>query len=412
MRWAIVFLVLWALPGMGQDSLSVEQLAPLTRYFEIENGRLKGEGGDFMREILSEAQFTMIGEYHGSARISEFTEALIPILHEAGYRTMALEVGPVTGEILNQLDGNLIDTLKEINSRYLIPEEDYINPPIPLFESVEDARFLEKAKSGGWNVFGIDQEFLYGYTMLLDAMYANLSEAQKVSSHDLYQEALDSLKLFYEMDLDGSRDLAVSIRQSAALKAFTDAASIEDENEAIISALYKSNEIYYLYSQGQWFENNRLRIKYMKEQLRKALEDLNFDLSRDKLLIKTGGYHVSKGFSPLGLYEVGNTLNELAEYHGNTAVSIGFSIRFYTEEGEVKDMLDSGNAYRQRYRDLNQMGKEQAWAVIDLRPMVKGHFYRPVKYKFNEHIEELIKRFDLLIIPATEIDPTPNYRLD
>ena len=26
-----------------------------------------------------------------------------------------------------------------------------------------------------------------------------------------------------------------------------------------------------------------------------------------------GGYHLSKGFSPLSLYEVGNTLNELAE---------------------------------------------------------------------------------------------------
>lgn len=397
----------------AQDSLSTKQLEPLTHYFDIEANELIGEGTEFLKKILSDAQFTMIGEYHGSARISELTQALIPLLDEAGYKRMALEVGPITGRLLNQMDTNALEALKEINNTYLIREEDgYVNAPIPFFEFTEDALFLVEAKKRGWEVFGIDQEFLYGYPMLLDQMYANLPDTSKGIVKQLYDSAKDSLNVFYRSDIDGSRDLAESIRKSIAIKSFTDKASMAPSNSGLINALYDSNHIYWLYSQGKWFENNSERIRYMKARLREGLEASGFALESDKLLIKMGGYHMSKGFSPLGLYEVGNTLNELAEFYGNKAISIGFSMRFYEEDGEVKDMLQSENAYRQRYRDLNQMGRKDEWAVIDLRPMIKGHFYRPVKYSFNEHIEELIKRFDLLIIPKMEVDPTPNYSFE
>lgn len=395
----------------SQDTLSREQLLPITYTFNVEHGKLTGKGATFLSEEMSKAQFTMIGEYHGSKRISEFTNSIIPILDSSGYKTLVVEVGPISGQILNDLSSNIQGELKRINEKYLIQEEDgEVNPPIPFFENIEDAEFLEKAKNRKWNVIGIDQEYLFSYQLLIDKMYGNLSIENKSLYKKLYEVSSDSLSAFYIKYIAGEADLFESIKNSKVLKDYFSKASIEPKNVEITEALLSSNHIYWLNSHRQWFENNSTRIKYMKAQLRKQLEQNDFDLSTDKLLIKMGGYHISKGFSPLGLYEVGNTLSEIADYYGNSTLNIAFSNRFYVEDEQLIDILDSTKEYEQKLKDLDQMGKKDEWVVIDLRPMIKGHFYYPVKYKFNEHIEDLVKRYDLLIIPKTEKDPIPNHK--
>ena len=397
----------------AQDTLSIEDLTPYTYTFDIENGKLTGAGGRFLMEEVSKAQFTMIGEYHSSLRISELTEAMIPVLDHVGYKTLVLEVGPTTGQFLNGLTVNTEERLKEVNEKYLIKEEDgYINTPIPFFENVEDASFLSEAKKNKWNVIGIDQEFIHGYKMLMEMMFEHLNDAQKSQHLELYKEAGDSLDHYYAKDIDGEMNFSIAVANSAVINKFLFEMSIAPKNQEIIEALKASNHIYRLNAERQWFENNSTRIKYMKHQLRAQLAANNFNLENDKLLIKMGGYHLSKGFSPLGLYEVGNTLNEIAEFNGHSALNITFSNRFYMEDGAMVDILNSKNKYDQRLKDLNRMGKKDEWVVIDLRPMVKGHFYRPVKFKFNENIEGLVKKYDLLIIPKIEMDPTPNYDLE
>lgn len=408
--FTIFLAIIQAHNAYGQDSLSVAQLKPITYSFDIENGKMIGDGKTFLSEELSKAQFTMIGEYHGSKRISEFTEAIIPILDSVGYKTMVTEVGPITGQILNDLNSNIQIRIESIIEKYKFVEEDgYVNTPFPFFENIEDANFLEEAKNRNWRIIGIDQEYYYSHQMLIDKMYNNLSSEKQLLNKELYEHVTDSITKYYIMDINGEMDLALSIKNSSILKDFTTTTSTTLQNDEIAEALYASNHIYFLYSNNQWFENNSTRIKYMKSQLRKQLQRNEFNLNKDKLLIKMGQYHLSKGFSPLGLYEVGNTLNEIAEYHGNTALNIAFSSRFYMEDGEVVDILESDNQYEQRLNDLNQMGEKDEWVVIDLRPMIKGHFYRPVKYKFNEHVEDLVKRYDLLVIPKIETEPTPNY---
>ena len=57
---------------------------------------------EFLRKEITDAQFVLLGEYHGSRRISELTRAIVPIAHAAGCRTLALEVGPITAEVLTE----------------------------------------------------------------------------------------------------------------------------------------------------------------------------------------------------------------------------------------------------------------------------------------------------------------------
>lgn len=73
----------------AQDSLSVEHLHDLSYSFRIENGEITGEAKDFLDSLTNEGHIIMLGEYHGSARISEFTAALLPMLHANGFSYFA-----------------------------------------------------------------------------------------------------------------------------------------------------------------------------------------------------------------------------------------------------------------------------------------------------------------------------------
>ncbi|MEM9680206.1 MAG: hypothetical protein AAF901_07765 [Bacteroidota bacterium] len=393
-----------------QDSLSVEQLEPFTYTFDVKDGKLMGNGKTFLEQEIANAQFTMIGEYHGSKRISEFTEAIIPILDGLGYKAMALEVGPVTGQQLNTLQGDIEGEIKKLHQEYMMKESDgYVNTSLPFFDYKEDAQFLQAVKDRSWEVFGIDQEFYDGYIMLLDQMFDNLSANLKKQYSVLYSETKSELQQFYKDDQDDKENLHVALSNSKLFKDFLQKMSLEKQNLDIIDAIKESSAIYLLYNNRKWYENNATRITYMKSQLKKGLTHLNFDLSKDKLLIKMGGYHLSKGFSPLGLYEVGNTLNEIAEYHGNTALNIGFMSRFSKEGDTITDNYTSENKYFKARKDLLQMGKENQWVVIDLRRMIKGYFYYPKRFNLNPQIVELVKRYDLLVIPKMEVEGTLNY---
>ena len=147
----------------------------------------------------------------------------------------------------------------------------------------------------------------------------------------------------------------------------------------------------------------------MKERLRLGLQAESFDISKDKLLIKMSAYHLSKGFSPLSFYEIGNTLNEIAEYYENEAVSIRFMNRFEMTEEELEDALELDDRYYQNLRNYYGMGSKNEWIIIDLQLLRERYYYHPQKYLLNAYEEKMIQRFDMLIITPTEYPAQNNY---
>ncbi len=396
----------------AQDSLTVDILKPLSHTFIIEKGELKGSGISFLTKRLSKAQFTLLGEYHGSKNISEFTEAIIPHLDELGYHHLVLEVGPNTGAYLNTLPSDkqtVVTDLKNLNTKYFFQVGDMENTPIPFFDKEEDAAFLGEAKERGWNIIGIDQEFVDGFLMQLDWMYANLGTEQQRQHSAQYSAVKDSIHRMYQDEHTKKISFTYSIKKSKFIQNYLKLMKNEQKNLPLVDAFEKSSEIYYLYATRKWYDNNRTRILYMKERLRLGLEAENFDISKDKLLVKMGSYHTSKGFSPLGFYEVGNTLNEIAEFYGNEAVSIGFMNRFEMTENGLEDALDLGYRYYDNHRNFYALGSKNDWVVIDLQPLREGYYYHPQKYKLNKYEEKMIQRFDILIITPTEYQSTNNY---
>ncbi len=403
-----IIILLISLVALGQNGLTKENLNPFTYSFQIEKGKITGEGATFLLQEMFKSQFTMLGEYHGSKRISEFTEAIIPEIDKYGYKTFALEIGPISANILDSTSEDIVKYLNKLNQKYLLKDDDYIDVPIPFFDYVEDAKFLKQAKNLKWNLIGIDQEYYDSFIMLSDKMYKNLSKKNQKKSEKVYISAIDSLNSYYK----GNTAFSIAVKKSKTIDNFLEEMSVNDNNTVIVKAFKKSIEIYYLNDTRKYYGNNANRIKYMKENLRRELKNKNFDISKDKLLIKMGQNHLAKGFSPLALYEVGNTLSEIAAYNGNQSFNIAFMSRFSTDKGKIIDLMNSDNNYYKRSNDLRQMGKKDEWVVIDLRKLIKGHFYRPNKYRFNETIENLVKRYDVVVIPKTEVEGTLNYSLN
>ena len=401
--------------AQNQVALNSQDLEKYTYYFDIVDHRMVGDGAKFLADEMRKNQFVLLGEYHDSSRISEFTKALIPVFHNAGGRTFALEVGPVSAEMLAGLakdPAQTVNNLNVFNSRYYTRFKNGRQlTPIPFFKYVEDADFLNEAAQRKWDLIGLDQEFGYGYLPLIERMYANLNSRRKRELKLLYEQAAGELKKFYDLDADDGQRIYVSIAESKVLNEFLAAAASNNaQNRRIADELRLTNAIYLDNINRKYYLANSRRVSNMKRNLREATARLKFNLRRDKLLLKMGAAHTGRGLSPLSLFEIGNTLSELAEYHGNTSLHIDFGARFSLTNGRESDALENKEDWSYRLQPLLQMGRKEQWTIIDLRPLREAVFYQN-KYKVNDTVREMIKNHDLYIITKQERDPQLNIKL-
>lgn len=412
---AIVFFIFHG-ANLAQEKplLSEKDLEKNTYYFEIADNKIVGDGAKFLLDELNKSQFVLLGEYHGSHQISVFTKAVIPVLHDAGFRHFGLEVGPVSAEILSDLSKDSSRTTANLNSfnsgnYVLTPRRTFT--PIPFFGNTEDAEFLAEARKRNWNLLGLDQEFSFGYLPLIERMYKNLSSKEQSKLKPLYEKLNAAIKSFYEADLKGEKSLYRAILESKDMNAFLDAAAkANPQNKRIAEAVRFTTEIYYLNDDKirKYYEANIRRVGYMKKNLAEGFSRFKFDFKKDKMLLKMGAVHTGRGFSDLSLFEIGNTLSELAEFHGNRSLHIEFGSRYYVENGKEIDALADEKGFLYRYQALLQMGGKDRWTLIDLRPLREKVFYGR-RFKLDPIVLEIFKNQDFYIIPKLETDPTPNY---
>src|SRR5512132_2175630 len=91
---AFVLVVPAPTPGTWQGVAGASRHA-----LELKEGRLSGEGFDFLMKELEPTQFVVLGEEHNTAEIPPFTAALFSALHDRlGYQYVALEQDPLMME--------------------------------------------------------------------------------------------------------------------------------------------------------------------------------------------------------------------------------------------------------------------------------------------------------------------------
>ncbi|MEM9066322.1 MAG: hypothetical protein AAGB51_12620 [Planctomycetota bacterium] len=403
---ALAFAVAAMPRTAGADPLSGEILAPHTKTFTIEGGAFVGPGAEVLLRAIEESAAVLLGEYHGSVQIAAFTEALVPKLHDAGCRTMILEIGPnAQGIVSESLDdhGLALTALGLLNQRFGVETPDGFYAPIPFVGGVEDAAFIQSAHDHGWELAGIDQEFVFGYRVVLRELAGAVGVSTEVDAGFLAADA--AVEEAFELDAKDGPSAAVTLTDSVEFQAFLDrAARVSDEAAATVADVRTSLEIYRLNDEGDWWQSNGTRIGHMKTNLGRALDRLGLTIGPDRVFLKMGAVHTGRGLSLLRYHEIGSTIAELAELQGERSVHLACMSRYWVAEGsnEPADALADGIGYA----ELVSMGVSDAWTIIDLRPLRQAVLYDWIETE--RFTKEYITQHDLVLIPPADWATTHN----
>lgn len=179
----VVFQFISVQIAVAQDTLGVDDISKYSHYFRIEEGKLVGDGAQVLQREIEKSQFFVLGEEHFSAKISEFTNVLLPVLSESSFKHFALEIGRNSAEVMVgeiEKKGSIYELNTKINN--LVGEV-----PIPFFDGKEDERFLKTALEKGFTIWGIDQEYLTSQVFLIDEIF-RLSKSNQTTK-PLYEKA-------------------------------------------------------------------------------------------------------------------------------------------------------------------------------------------------------------------------------
>jgi len=412
----LIWILIWTI-GSGfikaQDSLTTQILNPHTYEFSIIDGKLVGEGAEFLMDEINKAQFTLLGDIPHSKNCADLTTALIPILDKANYKTIALGIGPVSNQVFRKFNHQPKEFIRQhrlINDKYSFAENGTTYTPFLEMRYVEEANYYAEALKHNWSVIGIGRESWNALPMLIDLMYENLTKDLQQKHKALYEECLLSLQKIYKNRNGDLNKFYHEVKSSKSIDKFLTILSKEKKNVEILLEFKYCLHFSLMYAQKVYFKKNKTRVQNEKDKLKQQADILNFDWAKDKMFVKWDHGYIPKGIQTNPVYGLGNSIHELASIHGNQSLHIGVLKRFYMKDGVLYDELESDNQWTNKHNNFIQMGQKSKWVIIDVKSLLEGLYYYPIKYLANKRIENMISGYDLIIIPKTEYESTPNFK--
>lgn len=402
----LVILVMLCIDQRGfTQQFSLNTIEPFVTYFEIRDNRLHGPGAHELKHAIANAQNVILGERHYSVQIAKLTEAMLPELAAQGFKDFVLEVGPVTGQILQELSAQPEQTeqaLYKFNSQYAFAELEDI--PIPFFDGKEDAAFLKKASELGFQLHGIDQEYYQSTFHLVDRMFDQIDQTEELEK--LRMAVQDTVMALYIKDVNENRfRLFRSMEQSPLItKTIERLVALNAQNSEIADALCASWDIYARYSDYNG-TSHPTRVMYLRENFKRIFPK---QTSR-KAFVKIGGLHAART-PKLNAYDIGDLVKQREEINGHKALLIGCATRLYQDGDELIDTWQSHQ--KNDVFSFTMFGKEDQFALIDLASIKKevdrGAIEYPNNYRYHT-TRQAVEDYDYLIILPKDREQQPNY---
>lgn len=396
----------------SSKTLSTEHLKKHTSYFTIENGGFKGKGTKAIKDLVNSSQFITYGEIHGSYQVSAITKAFMPLLKKAGFNHFAIEVGPTSAKKLTELSTpaeKTVENLKAFNSKYTVSKGKESAHPIPFFDAVSDAEFLQEARANGMQLWGLDQEYYYATFFLVDELMRTVegtSEASRLTS--LKNTAIQIMyKHFLDEVAEKIDDAYPLIVKEKAVNDFFDAFPKDNkEAQEIINNMKISWDIYI-----RWRNDSHVdRISYIRNNFMKHYNEALAKEKKPKVFTKIGSLHASKILSNTA-FDVGNLTEELAQRNKTQSTTITTWIPFkQTEKGLVNNFEKYKRSYA-RYSMITPLAQKDQWAIVNLKEIreqiIKGKVALPTNGDYHK-LKRLIWGYDYLIMPSVDQENTPN----
>ncbi|WP_103867138.1 hypothetical protein [Aquimarina sp. I32.4] len=382
-------------------------IATKTRYFTVDSTTIKGEGRIVIDTILSQSQFVMFGENHGSKVTSQLITTLVPMLHANGFHHTAFEVGPNSAKKLIDLStpvSTTVEKLKTFNTRYSL-EEDY-QYPIPFFSGVEDAQFLQAVRQKNMNIWGLDQEYYYAAPYFMDELLFLMKGHPDYAKIELEKEkAVDIIKSWYTQK--DANKIFDTIQKSPVVQQYFNRFAGNALAEQMLNDLKISWDIY-----NRWKEDSHAdRISYMRTNFMNRYNEALETETAPKVFLKFGSLHASKILTNT-CYDLGDLVTQLAKKNASKATTINSWHRYYiNEKGEEEDHLIKYASYYKRLQDFMVQAKRDQWAIINLESIrediLKGRIALPTNGDYHR-IKSLIDGYDYQLILPLDTEVTPN----
>ena len=404
-----LFLSLWVHSLKAQRYSSLDTLITLNSYhFEIIDGKIVGSGKEFLEKELRESQFFMIGELHGNEQTPLFTASILPLAKKLGYNYLGLEIGPYSNKVLrsvlDQRGGK--DSLAQFYRKYDTIVSAATNP-IPFFDVLDEVEMLETAYSLEFETWGLDQEFLSAPKFLFDTIYELIPEDERDEQYrQLYNEAKKNLYSLLEDSTEDEVKFKLLLENQYINDFLYTSGGVNNEARQIAEAIKKSWLIYYYSGFDANNERAILMRRYFNEYYQKALQKEK----HPKMLLKMGSMHTVYGRTANTIYDIGNTLYEVALLNNSKAFNIALAGRYYIRStGEKIDRLE----FVPEYEKLFEFEKENIWTIVDLRAIKKALYNREVSMpNLDRTFIDLLMRYDAVLMTTLKsaTRETRNYK--
>lgn len=325
----------------------------------------------------------MIGESHGNRETCQITAWLLGHLRTSGYGAFAIETGPCSTALLAAAAAREGTAGVEQILR--------ATPFCVAFLNLrEETNLLAGAVAGGYECWGIDQEFTGSPRLLLAELERR---AQGEAAKKLAAAWLERANAgFAHFAATGSQTRAfMAVAGPRDWQDLTAAFAEESaELRIMLEELRVSQQIYGLHHQGRHYENNRDRVGLMKRHLADRLRAA----PATRVLLKFGSAHAGRGYSPFDQLDVGNHVAEVAVARGGASFHVCvLSRRSIGEDGAATEAPGDQGALR----DLLSVGSAAAVDVFDLTAL-RAQLTSEAAKREHAELRNLVFRFDALVL--------------
>lgn len=296
-----------------------ELLRDNRHFLTVENGQLKGEGGDWLRREAKEADVVVLGETHASKEIPTLISALVNDLQEADeFDYLAIEVSPWTS---NQLTDQL-QKGKQAYNRFI--KKYPVAVPFYNFKTERDLLYQVVQQSDhAQPLWGLDQIFAFSTNLAFNRL-ETLAPSDSVESYIQQLRKARSKKVADDPRLQQLPDgipTPITVYEPSSFDTLK--AQFQGINEAqqIIAELSKSIKIYRLNDQNN-YASNQVRARYLRNNLRHSFREAQKDQAIPKIVIKVGARHAYRGITPNNALDVGNLAVSMARSMGGEALNV------------------------------------------------------------------------------------------
>lgn len=320
MGFTIIFTQNLQAQNNPDSTSSLKKLLQANRYtLSVENGNLKGKGGNWLRQKAKEADVVVMGETHTSREIPELMTALIADLQKADeFDYLAIEASPWTTK-------QMTDQLQKGKQAYNQFIEEYPSAvPFYNLKNERDMLYQVVQKSERRQpLWGLDQMFSFATDLAFnrlealaptDSLRSVIREIRTTGS----QKIADDPEL---QDLPANMPPPISIYESLTFDTLRSHFAGIEEARQILKELSKSIEMYRLNDQNNYL-SNQLRARYLRDNLREQFETAKKYDNNPQIVVKIGGWHAFRGMTPNNALDVGNLAISMARSMGGEALNV------------------------------------------------------------------------------------------